>query len=101
MASDLSDELDSKMVAKKYEKELTKWQRGLCMLRQGVVRRGLAAMVIFGARGSAAKGGAMKGCWGRAPPGVFRLVALPARSDREKARMSRQRSMRHFPAAGE
>jgi polyphosphate kinase 2 len=101
MASDLSEELDSKMGDKKYEKQLKKLQTELCILQQWVVHKGLRAIVIFEGRDTAGKGGTIKAIMERVSPRVFRLVALPAPSDREKTQMYIQRYMQHFPAAGE
>src|SRR5262249_33980210 len=101
MASDLSEELDSKMGAKKYEKELKKLQTELCILQQWVVHKGLRVIVIFEGRDTAGEGGAIQGVMERGSPGGVRLVARPAPSEREKSQMYIQRYMQHFPAAGE
>ena len=95
------DESKSKMKRKKYEKELLKLQTELCRLQEWVKLKGLRVIVIFEGRDAAGKGGTIKAITERVSPRVFRLVALPAPSDREKTEMYFQRYMRHFPAAGE
>jgi len=90
-----------KMKAKKYEKELRKLQAELCKLQEWVKYKGLRVMIVFEGRDAAGKGGTIKAITERVSPRVFRLVALPAPSDREKSQMYMQRYMQHFPAAGE
>lgn len=90
-----------KMKRKRYEKELRKLQTELCHLQQWVKLKGLRVMVVFEGRDAAGKGGTIKAITERVSPRVFRLVALPAPSDREKTQMYLQRYMQHFPAAGE
>jgi polyphosphate kinase 2 len=90
-----------KMKAKKYEKELRKLQGELCRLQEWVKYKGLRVIIIFEGRDAAGKGGTIKALTERVSPRVFRLVALPAPSDREKSQMYIQRYMQHFPAAGE
>jgi polyphosphate kinase 2 len=89
------------MKRKKYEKELRKLQAELCYLQDWVKHKGLRVIVIFEGRDAAGKGGTIKAITERVSPRVFRLVALPAPSDREKSMMYIQRYMQHFPAAGE
>jgi polyphosphate kinase 2 len=89
------------MSRKKYEKELKKLQAELCALQDWVKAKGLRVIVIFEGRDAAGKGGTIKAIMERVSPRVFRLVALPAPSDREKSQMYLQRYMQHFPAAGE
>jgi polyphosphate kinase 2 len=96
-----ANENDSKLKQKKYEKELRKLQTGLCHLQEWVKLKGLRVMVLFEGRDAAGKGGTIKAITERVSPRVFRLVALPAPSDREKTQMYLQRYMQHFPAAGE
>jgi polyphosphate kinase 2 len=86
---------------KKYEKELTRLQAELCKLQDWVKYKGLRVIVIFEGRDAAGKGGAIRAMTERLSPRVFRVVALPAPSDREKSQMYMQRYMQHFPAAGE
>ena len=95
------DEARPKMKRKPYEKELRKLQTELCRLQEWVKLKGLRVMVIFEGRDAAGKGGTIKAITERVSPRVFRLVALPAPSDREKSQMYMQRYMQHFPAAGE
>jgi len=96
-----SDDDKPKMKRKEYEKELKKLQTELCRLQQWVVDKGLRAIVIFEGRDAAGKGGTIKAIMERVSPRVFRLVALPAPSDREKSQLYAQRYIQHFPAAGE
>jgi polyphosphate kinase 2 len=86
---------------KEYEKELRKLQTELCRLQQWVVHKGLRVVVVFEGRDAAGKGGTIKAIMERVSPRVFRLVALPAPSDREKTQLYAQRYIQHFPAAGE
>jgi len=90
-----------KLKRKAYEKELRKLQEELCHLQEWVKARGLRVIVVFEGRDAAGKGGTIKAITERVSPRVFRLVALPAPSDREKSQMYLQRYMQHFPAAGE
>jgi len=86
---------------KKYEKELRRLQAELCKLKDWVKYKGLRVIVVFEGRDAAGKGGTIRAITERVSPRVFRLVALPAPSDREKTQMYTQRYMQHFPAAGE
>jgi polyphosphate kinase 2 len=101
MSKTRADEAGTKMKRKKYEKELRKLQTELCLLQQWVVHAGLRVIVLFEGRDTAGKGGTIKAIMERVSPRVFRLVALPAPSDREKTQLYVQRYMQHFPAAGE
>src|SRR5271165_6403908 len=89
------------MKRKEYEKELRKLQVELCALQDWVRHEGLRVVVIFEGRDAAGKGGTIKAITERVSPRVFRVVALPAPSDREKSQMYIQRYITHFPAAGE
>jgi len=89
------------MKGKKYDKELKKLQGKLCDLQEWVKKTGYRVIIIFEGRDAAGKGGTIKAITERVSPRVFRLVALPAPSDREKTQMYMQRYMAHFPAAGE
>jgi polyphosphate kinase len=95
------DDTQPKMTRKEYEKELRKLQTEFCRLQEWVKLKGLRVIVIFEGRDAAGKGGTIKAITERVSPRVFRLVALPAPSDREKTQMYMQRYMQHFPAAGE
>src|SRR5438045_272851 len=89
------------MKDKEYTKELRKLQVQLCKLQEWVKHKGLRAIVIFEGRDGAGKGGTIKAITERVSPRVFRVVALPAPSDREKTQMYMQRYLANFPAAGE
>jgi len=91
----------AKLKTKQYEKELQRLQGKLCALQDWVKAKGLRVVVIFEGRDAAGKGGTIKAITERVSPRVFRVVALPAPSDREKSQMYLQRYMPHFPAAGE
>src|SRR5690242_1055765 len=90
-----------KMGRKDYERELRKLQIELCRLQDWVKYKGLRAILVFEGRDGAGKGGTIKAITERVSPRVFRVVALPAPSDREKTQMYMQRYLQHFPAAGE
>jgi polyphosphate kinase 2 len=85
----------------KYEKALGKLQVQLSHLQRWVKEKGLRVIIIFEGRDGAGKGGTIRALTERVSPRVFRVVALPAPSDREKSQMYMQRYMRHFPARGE
>src|SRR5882672_5970989 len=95
------DDGDRRLKRKEYEKELGRLQGELCKLQGWVKYRGLRVIVIFEGRDAAGKGGTIRAITERVSPRIFRLVALPAPSDREKTQMYIQRYMAHFPAAGE
>ena len=84
-----------------YEKELRKLQVELCHLQTWVKEKGLRVIVIFEGRDGAGKGGTIRAITERLSPRVFRVIALPAPSDREKSQIYLQRYMEHFPAKGE
>jgi polyphosphate kinase 2 len=86
---------------KEYEKNLLKLQTELCLLQEWVKEKGLRVIVIFEGRDTAGKGGTIKALTERVSPRVFRVIALPAPSDREKTQLYMQRYIEHFPAAGE
>jgi polyphosphate kinase len=90
-----------KLKRKTYEKELSKLQVQLCHLQDWVKEKKLRVIVLFEGRDAAGKGGTIKAITEKVSPRVFRVVALPAPSDREKSQMFMQRYMQHFPAAGE
>ena len=89
------------MKSKKYEKELRKLQVRLCHLQRWVKEKGLRVVVVFEGRDGAGKGGTIRALTERVSPRVFRVIALPAPSDREKSQIYLQRYLQHFPAAGE
>jgi len=90
-----------KIKRKEYETELRKLQAELCRLQEWVKHKGLRVIVVFEGRDAAGKGGTIKAITERVSPRVFRVVALPAPSDREKSQMYMQRYVQHFPTAGE
>src|SRR5262245_20039610 len=90
-----------KLKRKEYEKALRGLQAELCSLQEWVKQTGERVIVVFEGRDAAGKGGTIKAITERVSPRTFRLVALPAPSDREKSQMYMQRYMAHFPAAGE
>ena len=98
---DKREKKEKKLKNKEYAKELLKLQEELCILQEWVKAKGLRIIVIFEGRDAAGKGGTIKAITERVSPRVFRLVALPAPSDREKSQMYLQRYVQHFPAAGE
>jgi polyphosphate kinase 2 len=95
------EEAPSRMKRKAYEKELRKLQVELCHLQEWVKEKKLRVIILFEGRDAAGKGGTIKAITEKVSPRVFRVVALPAPSDREKSQMFVQRYMQHFPAAGE
>ncbi len=95
------DAAPGKLKNKKYLKELGKLQAELCHLQEWVKHKGLRVIIIFEGRDAAGKGGAIRALTEKVSPRVFRTVALPAPSDRQKSQMYLQRYMAHFPAAGE
>src|SRR5437899_8781308 len=96
-----SNEPKTKMKDKEYLQEMRKLQVQLCKLQDWVKYMGLRIILIFEGRDGAGKGGTIKAITERVSPRVFRTVALPAPSDREKSQMYMQRYMQQFPAAGE
>ena len=93
--------IEAPMKRKDYEKALRKLQVELCMLQDWVKQKGLRVVVIFEGRDAAGKGGTIKAITDRVSPRVFRVVALPAPSDREKGQLYFQRYVSHLPTAGE
>jgi polyphosphate kinase len=91
----------AEMKRKEYEGELNKLQVELAHLQHWVKSTGARVIVIFEGRDAAGKGGTIKALTERLSPRVFRVVALPAPSDREKSQMYMQRYINQFPAAGE
>ena len=92
---------EDKLKRKDYEKKLRGLQAELCILQDWVKHKGLRIILVFEGRDGAGKGGTIRAITERVSPRVFRVVALPAPSDREKTQMYIQRYMQHFPAAGE
>ena len=92
---------DARLGGKEYERELAKLHGELVKLQLWVVAKGLKVVVVFEGRDGAGKGGVIKAITERVSPRVYRVVALPAPTEREKSQMYVQRYMRHMPAAGE
>lgn len=92
---------NGKMKRSVYEEELQKLQVELCHLQEWVKAKGARIIVVFEGRDAAGKGGTIKAITERVSPRVFRVVALPAPSDRQKTQMFMQRYVEQFPAAGE
>jgi len=90
-----------KMKRKAYEQELRKLQVELCYLQDWVKKTGARIIIVFEGRDAAGKGGTIKAITERVSPRVFRVVALPAPSDRQKTQMFMQRYIEQFPAGGE
>ena len=90
-----------KLKRKEYESELRKLQAELCKMQEWVKTTGHRMIVVFEGRDTAGKGGTIRAITERVSPRIFRVVALPAPSDREKTQMYLQRYVAHFPAAGE
>jgi len=101
MSKNSKSDDQEKLTGKEYMKELRKLQAELCNLQAWVQHKGLRVISIFEGRDAAGKGGTIKALTERVSPRVFRSVALPAPSSREKSQMYIQRYMQHFPAAGE
>jgi polyphosphate kinase len=101
MAQQEKSEKKKKLKEKVYLKELARLQAKLCMMQEWVKAKGARVIVIFEGRDAAGKGGTIKALTERVSPRVFRLVALPAPTEREKSQMYVQRYLAHFPAAGE
>jgi polyphosphate kinase 2 len=93
--------LMTKMKRKEYEKTLLELQAELCQLQEWVKSKGHRMIIVFEGRDTAGKGGTIRALTERVSPRVFRVVALPAPSDREKTQMYLERYVPHFPAAGE
>ncbi len=89
------------MKGKDYDQALRELQVDLCALQEWVKHKGLRVVVVFEGRDAAGKGGTIKAITERVSPRVFRVVALPAPSDREKSQLYLQRYVQHLPAAGE
>jgi polyphosphate kinase 2 len=96
-----SNVADVELSNKDYEKELKKLHVELVKLQLWVQHKGLKVAIVFEGRDGAGKGGTIKALTERVSPRVFRVVALPAPSEREKTQMYLQRYIKHFPAAGE
>ena len=90
-----------KLKTRDYERELAKLHVELVKLQEWVKHKGLKVCIVFEGRDGAGKGGTIKAITERVSPRVFRVVALPSPTEREKSQMYAQRYITHFPAAGE
>jgi polyphosphate kinase 2 len=90
-----------KLSRKQYDREMKKLHIELVKLQQWVIREGKKVCIVFEGRDGAGKGGTIKAITERVSPRVFRVIALPAPTDREKSQMYLQRYVPHLPAAGE
>ena len=98
----LKDKADNgKLKRKDYEKEMLKLQVELCHLQDWVKDTGARVIIVFEGRDAAGKGGTIKALTERVSPRVFRVVALPAPSDRQKSQLFMQRYIQQFPSGGE
>jgi polyphosphate kinase len=100
-ADDQTSPDKAKLKRKEYESALRQLQAELCSLQDWVRATGERIIVVFEGRDAAGKGGTIRAMTERVSPRTFRVVALPAPSDREKSQMYVQRYLAHFPAAGE
>jgi polyphosphate kinase 2 len=96
-----ADETAPKMKRKDYEREMARLQGELVAMQEWVKSSGAKICIVFEGRDTAGKGGTIKRIVERVSPRVFRVVALPAPSEREKSQMYMQRYIGHLPAAGE
>jgi len=100
-SSDEAGKKPEKMKNKEYEEHVKKLQGELVKLQLWVQHAGLRVVIVFEGRDTAGKGGVIKAITERVSPRVFRIVALPAPTEREKSQLYIQRYLTHFPAAGE
>jgi polyphosphate kinase 2 (PPK2 family) len=100
-ATNDESEADCKLKRKEYERELARLHVEFVKLQQWVVHKGLKVCILFEGRDGAGKGGTIKAMTERLSPRIFRVVALPAPTEREKSQMYAQRYIPHLPAAGE
>jgi polyphosphate kinase 2 len=101
VAGELAEEPRPKMKEKEYQHELRRLHGELVAMQEWVKATGAKVCVVFEGRDTAGKGGTIKAITERVSPRVFRVVALPAPSEREKSQMYIQRYISHLPAAGE
>jgi polyphosphate kinase 2 len=99
--SDLVPDPKPKLSRKKYDAQLRELQTDLVHLQQWVVREQAKVCIVFEGRDTAGKGGAIKRLTERVSPRVFRVIALPAPTERERSQMYMQRYIPHLPAGGE
>jgi polyphosphate kinase 2 len=101
MAQKLAGKEPEKVSGKDYEREMRRLHGELVALQEWVKAQGLKIVVVFEGRDGAGKGGTIKAITERVSPRVFRVIALPAPTEREKSQMYIQRYLPHLPAAGE
>jgi len=99
--ADSADVVPSELRRKDYERTLKELHGDLVQLQRWVVQEGLKVCIVFEGRDGAGKGGVIKALTERVSPRVFRVIALPAPTEREKSQMYIQRYLPHLPAAGE
>jgi len=99
--TDEGDRHEGKLERKVYEKELERLHVELVKLQEWVKHEGLKVCIVFEGRDGAGKGGTIKAITERVSPRVFRVIALPSPTEREKSQMYAQRYIAHLPAAGE
>jgi polyphosphate kinase 2 len=92
---------DGDVKRKEYERELARLHVEFVKLQQWVVHKGLRVCIVFEGRDGAGKGGTVKAITERVSPRIFRVVALPAPTEREKTQLYAQRYIPYLPAAGE
>jgi polyphosphate kinase len=95
------EKIGGKLKNNDYDKELSRLHVELVKLQEWAKYKGLKVCIVFEGRDGAGKGGTIKAITERVSPRVFRVVALPAPTEREKSQMYAQRYIPHFPAAGE
>ena len=100
-ATDRSESPKERLKAKEYDEELARLHVELVKLQEWVKHKGLKVCIVFEGRDGAGKGGTIKAITERVSPRVFRVVALPAPTERDKSPMYMQRYLPHLPAAGE
>src|SRR6187399_3669499 len=98
---DKEKKVDDELRGKDYDQALKKLHGELVKLQQWVVHKGLKVCILFEGRDGAGKGGCIKAITERVSPRVFRVIALPSPSTRERSQMYIQRYVPHLPAAGE
>src|SRR5271166_601974 len=98
---EISEATNGKLKGKDYLRELAKLHVELVKLQQWIVHKGLKVCIVFEGRDGAGKGGVIKAITERVSPRVYRVVALPAPTEREKSQLYIQRYISHLPAAGE
>jgi polyphosphate kinase len=99
--ADKSVKDDGKLSGKEYNRALEKLHVELVKLQEWVKAKGLRVCIVFEGRDGAGKGGTIKAITERVSPRVFRVIALPSPTEREKSQMYAQRYLPHLPAAGE